>query len=304
MNPASQWRFEIVQKVAQFYAQNPHVAAVMIGGSTARGHADRFSDVELGVFWHQPPTEIERGTIVEQSGGYLIRLYPFIEEEQVWCDDFMIGRADPEQLKSGLLVEVAHHTVEYMKATLSSVLEAHNPDELKQNLIAGVFDSIPVAGHDLLNAWKKRAEAYPRELAIAVVRRHAQIDHFWRWRMWLERSDNRMMLYQSFSQIQQKLLHVLLGINRQYFFGFKWIDVVINRLEIQPRDFEQRMRSIYHLEPEKGAQTLSELVEETYALIETHLPEIDVDWLRQVFRYQRPILDQPPVSITSKKDVT
>jgi len=34
--------------------------------------------------------------------------------------------------------------------------------------------------------------------------------------MWLARGDNRMMLYQSFVTIGQKLLHTLLGINQQY----------------------------------------------------------------------------------------
>ena len=76
MNPASQWRFDLAQKIASIYAHNPPVAAVMISGSTARGHADRFSDVELGVFWDQPPTETERAVVVEQSGADLIRLYP------------------------------------------------------------------------------------------------------------------------------------------------------------------------------------------------------------------------------------
>jgi hypothetical protein len=39
---------------------------------------------------------------------------------------------------------------------------------------------------------------------------------------------------------------------------------------------------------------LTELVEETYNLIAIHIPKIDVDWLRRVFRYQRPILDRAP----------
>lgn len=55
MTSNSQWRYEIAERVAQQYAQIPDVVAVMIGGSTARGHADKFSDIELGVFWKRPP---------------------------------------------------------------------------------------------------------------------------------------------------------------------------------------------------------------------------------------------------------
>jgi len=294
MNPASRWRFEIAQNIGRLYAANPHVAAVLIGGSTARGHADRFSDTEIGVFWHQPPTESERRVVIDQAGADLIRLYPFFGDEQVWCDDFMVGRTKPDQPKSGLLVEVAHHTVDFMRGTLKAVLQDHNPDELKQNLIAGVLNGIPVVGEELLRQWKAQAAEYPKELSIAVVKRHAQIDHFWRWQMWLERDDNRMMLYQFFTQVQQKILHVLLGINREYYFGFKWLDVIIERLETRPENFAKRLKRVYHVDPTKGVQLLTELVEDTYDLVETHLPEVDVEWLRRVFRYQRPILDQAP----------
>ena len=41
---------------------------MILAGSTARGHAD-FSDIDLGVFWHEPPTEDERLAAVEQAGG-------------------------------------------------------------------------------------------------------------------------------------------------------------------------------------------------------------------------------------------
>jgi hypothetical protein len=86
----------------------------------------------------------------------------------------------------------------------------------------------------------------------------------------------------------------LLGINHQYYFGFKWLDVVIERLETKPKNFAERLKRVYHVAPAEVAQILKDLVEETYNLVEIHLPEVDVDWLRQVFRYQRPILGQAP----------
>ena len=306
VNPASQWRFDIAKRVALIYTQNRDIAAVMVGGSTARGHADHYSDTEIGVFWHQTPTEAERARVVEESGADLIQLYPFFEDEQVWCDDFMIERAVPNQPNSGLLVEVAHHTVDFMEVTLKAVLQQYNPDELKQNLIAGVLDGVPIpavgptSGSKLLTEWKKRVSRYPRELSLAVVRRHAQIDHFWRWQTWLARGDNRMLLYQSFFEVQQKLLHILLALNRRFYFGFKWLDFVIDQMDIKPKDFIQRLKHVYHVNPAKGAHILTALVEETYDLVEAHLPEVDVKWLRQVFRYQRPELDQPPTLNTKK----
>jgi hypothetical protein len=294
MNPASQWRHTLAQQLAPIYAVNPHVAAVLLGGSTARGHADRYSDIELGVFWHQPPTDTDRQTAAKSISGDLVRLYPYDPAEEVWCDDYVLGRAYPDQPKSGVLVEVVHYTTDFLNRTFDAVLQHYNPDALKQNLIAGVIDGVPLHQSELVQHWKARAATYPDGLAIAVVKQYAVIDHFWRWEMWLARSGNLMMLYQSFAQIQQQLLHVLLGLNRVYYFGFKWLDVVAERLAHKPADLVRRLRQVYELAPAEGAHQLARLVEETYDLIEKQLPQIDVAWLRTVFRYRRPVWDQAP----------
>jgi predicted nucleotidyltransferase len=47
MNEMSQWRQAIARRLASIYALNPRIAAVLVGGSTARGHANRYSDIEL-----------------------------------------------------------------------------------------------------------------------------------------------------------------------------------------------------------------------------------------------------------------
>ena len=294
MNAASQWRHTLARPLARIYAENPHVAAVLVGGSTARGHADRYSDIELGVFWHRPPTDADRQTAANAISGDLVRLYPYYPAEEVWCDDFMLGRAHPDQPKTGILVEVAHHTTDFLDRTFDQVLQHYNPDALKQNFIAGVVDGVPLHNAELVQHWKARVAAYPDGLALAVVKRHAQIDHFWRWEMWLQRSVNLMMLYQSYTQIQQQLLHVLLGLNRVYYFGFKWLDVVAERLVQKPPDLVRRLGQVYQVDPVSGAHELAALVEETYDLIEKQLPQIDVAWLRAVFRYRRPAWDQAP----------
>lgn len=51
MNQASQWRLVMARKVAPIIATNPKVQAVMVAGSTSRGWADSYFDIEIGVFW-------------------------------------------------------------------------------------------------------------------------------------------------------------------------------------------------------------------------------------------------------------
>jgi hypothetical protein len=126
--------------------------------------------------------------------------------------------------------------VDYVEQVLDSVLLQADPDEKKHNLIAGILDGIALSHSANLEDWKRRASNYPDELAEAVVRRHAQIDHFWRSEMMLARAENRMMLYDMFTQVEKQLLHVLLGINHVYYFGFKWLETVDARLRYKPRD--------------------------------------------------------------------
>jgi aspartate/tyrosine/aromatic aminotransferase len=83
-------------------------------------------------------------------------------------------------------------------------------------------------------------------------------------------------------------LHTLLGLNRVYYFGFKWIEVVDQRLTIKPDKLLNRIRSAYSASPAEGAQLVIDLVEDTFMLVETHLPEVNVARLREIFRYRRP----------------
>jgi hypothetical protein len=189
---------------------------------------------------------------------------------------------------------VVHYTTEFLDRTLDAVLLQYNPEPLKQLLIAGVVQGVPLYQAHLVQQWKERAAVYPDGLALAVVNRYAIIDHFWRWEMWLARSENLMMLYQAYSQIQQQLLYMLLGLNRVYYFGFKWLDVVAAQLRYKPEDLVRRLSHVYHVAPAEGAHELTALVEETYDLVEQHVSQVDVTYLRSVFHYQRPIWDAAP----------
>jgi hypothetical protein len=188
----------------------------------------------------------------------------------------------------------AGQSSDFLNRAFDAVLQNYNPDPLKQNLIAGVVDGVPLHNAALVQRWKDRAAIYPEELALAVVNRYIMIDHFWRWEMWLARGDNLMMLYQAFTQIQQQLLHVLLGLNRVYYFGFKWIEVVSERLAQKPPELVRRLRQVYQLAPAEGARELAALVEETYDLVEHTLPQIDIAPMRAIFHYQRPLWDHRP----------
>ncbi len=90
--------------------------AVIIAGSVGRGIADRYSDVEVGVFWTKPPSEGERRALAERVG--------------VVPNDLELYRFDPEDPGSEEADEDMSHQRERCK--LSGV---YRPSKTKRKLV-------------------------------------------------------------------------------------------------------------------------------------------------------------------------
>jgi hypothetical protein len=293
--PAGNWRLPLARRVAAAYGTNPHVAAAIVGGSVSRGHADRHSDIEVGVLWRQPPTDAERLASAEATGGDVHRIYPYEPEEELWMDNLFLGHLAPGQRSTGVLVEVVHNTTEFIERVLDDLLVHYDPSELKQNLVAAFVHAIPVHGEALVEAWRSRATVYPRELALAVIKRHGQIESFTSIDTMLERGNNLMLVYGTLVNVSKELLYLLLALNHIYFYSsFKWIHLQIPQMQIAPPDFQLRLSHVFQSDPHTAIQDLTLLVEQTYDLIEQAMPEVDVERFRFFFRYRRQSWDKPP----------
>ncbi len=71
MNAMSMAGFALASAIAPAYVAIPRVQAVMIGGSVSLGHADAYSDLEIGVFWADALSAVERKTAIQRVGGEL-----------------------------------------------------------------------------------------------------------------------------------------------------------------------------------------------------------------------------------------
>src|SRR5260370_38885346 len=101
MQEESRWRYGLAQQIASHAHANPKVAAVLVEGSVARGDADRFSDLDLAVFWAEPPTVQERRDIVIRSARRDRRPWPSPRESAGW------GR---QNVRAGGALDVGHTT--------------------------------------------------------------------------------------------------------------------------------------------------------------------------------------------------
>jgi hypothetical protein len=280
--PETRVRRALAERIARAYTA-VGADAVLLGGSTARGEADRYSDIELGVFWSRAPTDEQRAEAITLADGDLHRLWPFDHRSRAWFDDWFVGRRNGVE-KSGIAVEPVHMTVDDAQGMVADVVERFDPALEKQVLLAALCDGISLAGAERLAIWRERAVAYPDELARAVIARHARIDNFWRLAMFRERG-NALRVAETITDVVQRILHALLAVNRVYWYGFKSLESLERRLTIAPRNLSAGIRAAY--ESRDAEPLLADLAEETYDLVEEHVPNADVDRLRAVLRYRR-----------------
>lgn len=263
-------RRDAAAQLAARYAPYSQVTAVILAGSTGRGHADRWSDVELGVLWSTPPSVHQREAVAATATRH--RLFDFDEQAAAWYDDMWLD---------GLLSEVVHSTVEATARRLDQLLTG---DTSLLTLGAAYAYGVVLAGD--ATALTDRVREYPAELAAAVVRRHGQIDHFWRWQMYLERGDLHG-LRTHFAQVVTALTHMLCALNRRWWTGAKWQQHTLASLAIAPPRLADRVAAVAAMAPPEAATELTALVEETYDLVAAHLPQVDTVRLREIFAFAR-----------------
>lgn len=308
MNDATQWRHALARKVAAGYAENPKVAAVALAGSVARGLADQHSDIELDVYWGEPPTDDDRVAPVRRAGGQ-IDIYwaapPSDEEYKRIFDrtDGKISQLWPHEgdewsehyYVSGVSVGISGFLTTTVEQYLDDVLNRHDPDDERQMRLAAIHHAAPLHGEQLLQRWQERTAHFPHELSLALIKAQLDFDESW-WssEMWIAR-DAHLPLIQLLHHMQIKTLRILLALNRIYMPDprFKWADYLIGRMTIRPENLAQRLKQVFALKPPEAVQAMDAIFYETLGLVRQHLPEVDVAFAERWHRHRRPV-NVPP----------
>jgi len=287
MKEASLWRYALAQQIASHYRANPKVTAVLVEGSVARGYADHFSDIDLAVFWAEPPTAQERRDIVTRAGGSYRRPSPSHREVAGW---------ETRTVREGVAIDVRHTTVQATEGLLAAVLEHADPRLAKQQRLAALRSALPLVNPPLITRWQQQAAAYPHELAVAMVREHLRFRPAWEQEQLAERHDV-LVLYDSFCSIEKHILLVLLGLNRLYYPGLRWMDRLMEEMQVTPPNLSPRLKQLFaivSIDPLAAVYQLHELIEETFILVETHLAAVDTRQARARFHERRKHWEHAP----------
>jgi hypothetical protein len=274
-------RRALAEIVAPAYAANPKVAGVLLAGSVARGLADAFSDIEIDVYWHTAPTDEDLSTPIERSGWPIV--YRHVDENE-WPDGFLSG---------GVKVDTSQFLVGTIDRWLDDALVRADTEPEYQVRITAIQHGRPLYGAGLIERWRAKAAAYPDTLAHAMVAEYASFRPRYLLEM-LAARDDVLLLHQDLVAAEQMILSVLMGVNRVYAPHpfHKWLDWEIGQLKYAPPDLNRRLRQILRAEPRAAVDQLNQLIEETFALIEQHLPEFDTSAARAVFDERRVVVNE------------
>ena len=294
-NDMSRAGLRLARELARIYTADPRVTAVMVGGSVARGWADEYSDLEIGVFWDTAPSEEDRRDAARRMGGEVWKFDPSGGDrasEHIGLSEAAVGS---RRYLGTAMVSPVHITVGTAEEWIGALIDDLDTDPQKYELAAAVRHGVPLYGHDLLRRWQGKTASFPDRLAVKLVQQNLWLGPWFNWNAYVERADH-LAAAQHLVWMQQGMVNVLAALNRDYLpsMEHKWVGRLLEGLEIKPDDCEARLRATFATgDLGRAVRDLVELGMEVIDLVEEHLPEVnetslfedhpwvDTTWARQ-----------------------
>ena len=265
-------RRAVAETVAAAYAANSSVHGVLLAGSVARNLADDFSDVEIDVFWGEPPTDSDRRRPFQDHGWELVASEV---DEHEWADSFLVR---------GVKVDTSQFLVSTIDAWIGDVMVAGDTEPELQVRITALRQGHALHNPALIERWRARTEPYPDVLCHAMV--DEGLDFRPRERLdMLAARDDVLMLHSDLVDNVRGVLDTLMGLNRVYapHPWHKWLDWEIGQLPIAPSRLNQRIRRLLSNDARTAVAETVALVHDTFELVDRHLPGYDTSRRRAAF---------------------
>ncbi|WP_059106103.1 DUF4037 domain-containing protein [Shouchella shacheensis] len=266
-------------EIAKIYEKNPNVEAVLLGGSVSRNWYDKYSDIEIFVFWKESPTNEDRLTPIKKLKGDIIDFHPYEDEE--WSETY---------ITEGVKVEISNFLTDTINKMINDVILSFDTDLDKQCIVATVHYGVSLSGDLLINTLKDKVNNYPKELSIAMIKENIHLGNRWNNREALLNRMDWLMLYKVIVAVQTNIMGMLFGLNGLYVHhpAFKWQKQTLESMAIAPENIVNRLDSIFMDNPSISIRELEIIIQELYELIKQKHPQIDLSSVIDKSLFLRP----------------
>ncbi len=270
---ASLYLRALARQLAQPYIALPTIRAVLVSGSSAEGVSDFNSDLDLILFYDEVPSEEALAAACEANHG--VNRSPIAPRSE--------SGALEHYYVNGVECQFAHETVAAWERDIASVQEKLEIDSPVQKALGGMREVVPLYGDALIQQWQTTLDDYPDALAQAMVERYLTFYRVSSLYKRLATRDATIWFNQIRVELAHSLIGVLAGLNHLYFtpFQFKRVRRFIAEMKSTPHDFADRLEAVFHAEPFDACAQLEALMEETVALVEQQMPQIDTSAVRR-----------------------
>jgi hypothetical protein len=264
---ASRYLTALAKQLAAGYVAQTNPRAILLTGSAAEGVSDYFSDLDLIVYYEKLPSpdQLAAARMAVQATDFSGLSG---DEKESFIEGYVL---------QGVECQVAHLTVAEWERDMRSVLEACEPATHVEKAISGLLAGVALHGGDLIEQWQAQAAAYPEGLAHATVEHHLRFFPLWLSPEWWQERDATIFYHQMLVETSLNLLAALAGLNHVYFssFQFKRLHRFAGTLRLAPERLAERLDNLFALDRIEAGLALERLVEETFTLVEVHMPEVD-----------------------------
>jgi hypothetical protein len=282
MTSESATLLDLGRSILMAYAPLPGAVCGMITGSSAEGHADRYSDLDMTVYYEALPAMADFQRVREQVSDGVVVWSMGNHAEGDFAEAFTVR---------GIEVQIGHTTVANWEQTIAAVRRGEEPGSPVHKAMSGTLISLPVFGAERLAAWKALIGDYPDALRTAMVTHHLKFFRVWALVGRLGPRDAELWFRQMLVETSFNVLGVSAGLSRRYFtpFQFKRARAFIATLNVAPPDLADRLDGLWTVTPAEAARALHGLVSDTVALVERELPGVDTSAARKALASR----DQP-----------
>ncbi len=278
MSKISETFLEIARQNTAVFQQNPHIKAILVTGSVAKGVADDNSDIDIIMYYDELPDEAAfeayRQAALDSGGGFYggnaaegFALFQYID---------------------GLRHDFAHAPLSETEELLAEFLaEPDLENNNKQIMLDGILTGVPLKGAEITQKWKDQLANYPPQLGEMLVKKYLRFRPHWvLQKMGVDRNEV-IFLQEELLNAVQNIFGVLCGLNKLYHPGkIKGLNYTVAKMQLAPPNVASRLPGLFEVDGQTAVNQLKQLIEETIELVETHLPQIDTTPTRKLFTMQ------------------